>query len=189
MISAKFIFRLADEILRLRSLLLSALSRSRTPDRIGTARRPHAGIIHRDLKSDNVFLTDKDEASDHVKVLDFGISRFLEAREGTRTRRHLVGTPEFMRPSRSCTRYVDRRADIYALGVVLYEMLTGHVPFEIDFPARMGARPGCRSGAPPARSDHQRPSSAARVSRRPRGTGRDDQPDARERAPTLASRR
>jgi serine/threonine-protein kinase len=93
----------------------------------------NAGIVHRDLKSDNIFLTDKDEALDHVKVLDFGISRFLEA-EDEQTRRGMVmGTPEFMAPEQiHSPNSVDRRADIYALGVILYEMLTARRPFSGD---------------------------------------------------------
>ena len=86
-----------------------------------------AGIVHRDLKSDNIFLTDKDEASDHVKVIDFGISRFMN----DNTQRAMVaGTPEFMAPEQMTDpEGVDRRADIYALGVILYEMLTARRPF------------------------------------------------------------
>src|SRR6266850_1312812 len=70
-----------------------------------------AGIVHRDLKSDNVFLTDKDDAVDHVKVLDFGISRFL-AIEDEKTRRGVVmGTPEFMAPEQiTSPDHVDKRA-------------------------------------------------------------------------------
>jgi len=93
----------------------------------------NAGIVHRDLKSDNVFLTDKDDALDHVKVLDFGISRFLEA-EDEQTRRGMVmGTPEFMAPEQiTAPDSVDKRADIYALGVIMYEMLTARRPFSND---------------------------------------------------------
>ncbi len=93
----------------------------------------NAGIVHRDLKSDNVFLTDKDDALDHVKVLDFGISRFLES-EDEQTRRGMVmGTPEFMAPEQiTAPDSVDKRADIYALGVILYEMLTARRPFSND---------------------------------------------------------
>jgi serine/threonine protein kinase len=90
-----------------------------------------AGIVHRDLKSDNIFLTDKDDALDHVKVLDFGVSRFLEAEE--RNRNMVVGTPEFMAPEQiTDPENVDKRADIYALGVILYEMLTARRPFSVD---------------------------------------------------------
>jgi serine/threonine protein kinase len=90
-----------------------------------------AGIVHRDLKSDNIFLTDKDDALDHVKVLDFGVSRFLEAEE--RQKNMIVGTPEFMAPEQiTDASHVDKRADIYALGVILYEMLTARRPFSVD---------------------------------------------------------
>jgi serine/threonine protein kinase len=92
-----------------------------------------ASIVHRDLKSDNVFLTDRDDVSDHVKVLDFGISRFL-ALEAERSRPgQLMGTPEFMAPEQVLTpERVDKRADIYALGVILYEMLAARYPFRAD---------------------------------------------------------
>jgi serine/threonine protein kinase len=88
-----------------------------------------AGIIHRDLKSDNIFLTKKGEA-DHAKVLDFGISRFLTASDRTAVGGNLLGTPEFMAPEQvTAPDTIDHRVDIYALGVLLYEMLMGRVPF------------------------------------------------------------
>ena len=89
-----------------------------------------AQIAHLDLKSDNVFLTDQGEALDHAKLLDFGISRFMAADPGHTQPRVLMGTPEFMAPEQvTAPDQVDCRADIYALGVLLYEMLTGHCPF------------------------------------------------------------
>jgi len=95
----------------------------------------NAGIVHLDLKSDNVFLTDKDGALDHVKVLDFGISRFMTA-DTEKTQRGLVmGTPEFMAPEQvTSPDAVDKRADIYALGVLLYEMLGARRPYAGDDP-------------------------------------------------------
>ena len=108
----------------------------------------NAGIVHRDLKSDNVFLTDKDDAIDHVKVLDFGISRFLQLED--RQRSMVMGTPEFMAPEQiTDPSMVDCRADIYALGVMIYRLLTGRpVVTPRDAPAmmldvvfRMPARP------------------------------------------------
>jgi serine/threonine-protein kinase len=93
----------------------------------------NASIVHRDLKSDNIFLTDKDDALDHVKVLDFGISRFLEADDEQTRRGMVMGTPEFMSPEQiTAPDSVDRRADVYALGVILYEMLTARRPFSND---------------------------------------------------------
>jgi eukaryotic-like serine/threonine-protein kinase len=94
-----------------------------------------AGIIHRDLKADNVFLTDRGEMLDHVKVLDFGISKFLEAGDEKTRRGMIMGTPEFMAPEQiTSPDSVDARSDIYALGVILYEMLAGRRPFTNDDP-------------------------------------------------------
>ncbi|HSR96982.1 MAG TPA: serine/threonine-protein kinase [Kofleriaceae bacterium] len=89
----------------------------------------NAKIVHLDLKSDNVFLINRGEAVDHVKVLDFGISRFLESDLDGSQRGQLAGTPEFMAPEQvTMPDFVDGRADIYALGVLLYEMLCARCP-------------------------------------------------------------
>ncbi len=93
----------------------------------------NAGIVHRDLKSDNVYLTDKDDALDHVKVLDFGISRFRDIDDEQTRRGMMLGTPEFMAPEQiTSPSSVDKRADVYALGVIMYEMLTARRPFSND---------------------------------------------------------
>lgn len=94
-----------------------------------------AGIVHRDLKSDNVFLASKHGTSDFVKVLDFGISKFNDDSVGTQ-KGIILGTPDFMAPEQVLDAgAVDARADIYALGVILYEMLSGRRPFQdIGFP-------------------------------------------------------
>lgn len=89
-----------------------------------------AQIAHLDLKSDNVFLTDHGAAIDHAMLLDFGISRFMAADASTTQPNVLMGTPEYMAPEQvTSPDAVDYRADIYALGVVLYEMLAGRCPF------------------------------------------------------------
>ncbi len=89
-----------------------------------------ADIIHRDLKSENVLLVRKLDLEDHVKVIDFGISRILTASDRTAVGNTVTGTPEYMAPEQILTPdAIDRRCDIYALGVVLYEMLAGKVPF------------------------------------------------------------
>ncbi len=91
------------------------------------------GIVHRDLKPENVFLTTKGGA-ERVKVLDFGISKVKSAEaEGVRMTRtgQLVGTPLYMSPEQARGETeIDLRVDIYALGVMLYEMLTGVPPFD-----------------------------------------------------------
>lgn len=96
------------------------------------------GVVHRDLKSDNIMLVDT-MAGDHAKVLDFGIAKINEP-EGKRdtelTAPNLViGTPQYMSPEQcSQDSEIDARSDIYSLGVILYEMLVGHVPFTADSP-------------------------------------------------------
>jgi eukaryotic-like serine/threonine-protein kinase len=95
----------------------------------------NAQIAHLDLKSDNVFLIPKDGSLDHIKVLDFGISKFMAADVDKTQRGILMGTPEYMAPEQVTTPdLVDGRVDIYALGVLLYEMLTARRPFVDDDP-------------------------------------------------------
>jgi serine/threonine protein kinase len=97
-----------------------------------------ADIIHRDLKADNILLTRKPDVTDHVKVIDFGISRILTASDRTAVGSTVTGTVEYMAPEQIVTPdAVDRRCDIYALGIVLYEMLAGHVPFALPPGARV----------------------------------------------------
>jgi serine/threonine protein kinase len=91
-----------------------------------------AGIVHRDLKPENVFLIERDGLPDFVKVLDFGICKFLESRETQLTETgETLGTPLFMAPEQvEGRRDVDHRADVYALGALLFFMLTGRAPFD-----------------------------------------------------------
>ncbi len=95
------------------------------------------GIVHRDLKPDNVYLTKVGDDPDFVKVLDFGVAKLREAdkRQGTVTQAGTIfGTPRYMAPEQCRSMGVDHRADIYALGVIAYEMLVGNAPFDAENP-------------------------------------------------------
>ncbi|MCC7538388.1 MAG: serine/threonine protein kinase [Deltaproteobacteria bacterium] len=96
-----------------------------------------AGIVHRDLKPENVFLVRKSRDPDFVKVLDFGISRFREAAErvgGASTAAgSTLGTPYYMSPEQAHgLKDIDARVDVWAMGVILYQLLTGRLPFEAE---------------------------------------------------------
>jgi len=97
------------------------------------------GIIHRDLKPENILLTTKDGNYPFVKIVDFGISKILQAdskpeeRLRTLTKSGAIfGTPEYMSPEQAAGESVEPASDIYSLGVIMYEMLTGRLPFFDD---------------------------------------------------------
>jgi serine/threonine-protein kinase len=93
------------------------------------ARAHSNGVIHRDVKPDNVFLTQDSEGRTLVKLLDFGIAE-VEGEDGTYAHCQLAGTPEYMAPEIILgTHDADRGVDLYALGVMVFECLTGQCPF------------------------------------------------------------
>jgi serine/threonine-protein kinase len=102
-----------------------------------------AGIVHRDLKPDNIFLEDQGDGRDHVKLVDFGIAKVKDDPKVSHLTRTgmLLGTPRYMSPEQvEGRRDVDHRADIWAVGVILYECLTGRFPHEApDVPSTLAA--------------------------------------------------
>lgn len=142
-----------------------------------------AGVVHRDLKPDNVMLVERGEDADFVKVLDFGIAKLSRAdTSGAPALTQLgsvFGTPEYMSPEQAMGTPVDHRSDLYALGIIFYEMLAGATPFAhedsmavltrhmtqpppplaSDVPAALAATVLALLGKRP----HERPESAARV--------------------------
>ncbi|HEY3446611.1 MAG TPA: serine/threonine-protein kinase [Myxococcales bacterium] len=94
------------------------------------------GVVHRDLKPDNIFVCNKN-GRDHVKVLDFGVAKLLRlitaspAKGGTMDGA-IVGTPAYMSPEQAAGVEIDHRSDLFGLGIIAYEMLTGHTPFSGD---------------------------------------------------------
>ncbi len=93
------------------------------------------GIIHRDMKPENCFRIKRSTSADFIKVLDFGIAKVTTEEgdgKGLTKTGMIFGTPEYMSPEQAQGIRVDHRADIYAVGVILYELLTGKVPFTAD---------------------------------------------------------
>jgi eukaryotic-like serine/threonine-protein kinase len=93
------------------------------------------GIIHRDLKPSNIII----DREGNAKIMDFGIARSLTAKSKTGVG-VMIGTPEYMSPEQVEGREVDARSDLYSLGIIIYEMLTGRVPFEGDTPFTIGIK-------------------------------------------------
>jgi serine/threonine-protein kinase len=94
-----------------------------------------AGVVHRDLKPDNIMLVERDGQRDVVKILDFGIAKVTQPASGQEALTQagvIFGTPEYLSPEQALGEQVDARADIYAAGVILYEMLAGRRPFESE---------------------------------------------------------
>ena len=92
-------------------------------------------IIHRDMKPENIFLIEREGRRDFCKLLDFGIAKVTGMSDGERrlTRTGMIfGTPEYMSPEQAQGHHPDHRVDVYAVGIIAYEMVTGEVPFKAD---------------------------------------------------------
>jgi serine/threonine protein kinase len=119
------------------------------------------GIVHRDLKPENVFLVTRDGQADVVKVLDFGIAKTTEA-EAARERRltspgMAMGTPEYMAPEQAAGRPADARCDVYALGAICYEMVTGMPPYSGDNFMEILTKKATQDPTPPVTVRHGLP--------------------------------
>ncbi len=92
------------------------------------------GVIHRDLKPENIFLCKHGIRDDYVKLLDFGISKVTDSKSGITRNESLIGSPAYLAPElvRKGSAKSDMRADVYSMGVVLFQMLSGRVPFTAD---------------------------------------------------------
>jgi serine/threonine protein kinase/tetratricopeptide (TPR) repeat protein len=116
------------------------------------------GVVHRDLKSNNIMI----DKEGNVRIMDFGIARSLEGK-GITGAGVLIGTPEYMSPEQVEGKEVDQQSDIYSLGIILYEMLTGRVPFEGDTPFTVGVKHKSEKPQEPRELNTQIPEGLNRV--------------------------
>jgi eukaryotic-like serine/threonine-protein kinase len=116
------------------------------------------GIVHRDLKPSNIMI----DREGNAKIMDFGIARSL-AGQGITGAGMMIGTPEYMSPEQVEGKDVDQRSDIYSLGVVLYEMVTGRRPFEGDTPLSVAHKQKYEAPEDPAKLNVQVPEDLSRV--------------------------
>jgi len=108
------------------------------------------GVVHRDLKSQNIIIN----PAGQIKIIDFGLARNAQ-REGMTATGLIMGTPEYMAPEQVAGKRVDERADIYSLGVILYELFTGHLPFTGDSAIAVGFKQIKDSPTPPRQINPQ----------------------------------
>jgi len=122
-------------------------------------REAHAqGIAHRDLKPENLMM----DREGSIKIMDFGIARFFSGHSMT-TLNAIAGTPSYMAPEQVESRDVDQRADIYALGLIVYEMLTGREVFRADTPMAVAYKQVHEAAVPPRSIDPGIPDAVEKV--------------------------
>ncbi|MEO6418491.1 MAG: protein kinase [Polyangiaceae bacterium] len=119
---------------------------SKTAEALNAAHAQEPPIIHRDLKPENVMLTEIDGEPSGLKVMDFGIAKVLEAVHATNTQS--IGTLQYMSPEQIDAHTIDARSDLYSLGLLFYEMLSGKAPFHSASPREL-LNLQCTAPAPP----------------------------------------
>lgn len=124
----------------------------------GLAEAHRLGVIHRDLKSQNIMIDNEGNA----RIMDFGIARVIKAK-GTTDKELIMGTPEYMSPEQVEGKEVDPCSDIYSLGVILYEMVTGRLPFEGDTPFSIALKHKSEKPPDPQQINDQIPEELSRV--------------------------
>ena len=124
----------------------------------GLAEAHRLGVVHRDLKPQNIML----DKQGNARIMDFGIARSLKAK-GLTGAGVMIGTPEYMSPEQAEVKEVDQRSDIYSLGVILYEMVTGRVPFEGETPLNIAMKHKSEAPRDPKELNSQIPDDLSRV--------------------------
>jgi eukaryotic-like serine/threonine-protein kinase len=125
---------LAQKVARQGRASFSVASKIMTQICLGLEEAHNVGIIHRDLKTDNILLQNNFQRPDWVKIVDFGISHLSQHSKRLTRAGKVLGTPEYMAPEQFRDKPLDTRLDIYALGVLLFEVLTGKPPYESESP-------------------------------------------------------
>jgi serine/threonine protein kinase/Flp pilus assembly protein TadD len=124
----------------------------------GLAEAHRRGVVHRDLKPSNIMIDREGTA----RIMDFGIARSLRVK-GITGAGIMIGTPEYMSPEQVEGKEVDPRSDIYSLGIILYKMVTGRVPFEADTPFAVGVKQKSELPEDPKRFNAQIPEALSRL--------------------------